>query len=124
MATGCTCGTARARTISSSSTGASSGSTATPTALRACRPASPKTSRSSWLAPLPLRLAGEVRGARHENQHLDHLGDRVQIARLGRDGGERVQRSGPRTVCRLINTDPVTHLAGCDQPTIDDRQLA
>ena len=53
MATGCTCGTARARTISSSSTGASSGSTATPTALRACRPASPKTSRSSWLAPLP-----------------------------------------------------------------------
>src|SRR5699024_7007467 len=39
-------------TISSTSTGASRGSTATPTALRACRPASPKAWPNSSLAPL------------------------------------------------------------------------
>ena len=39
-------------TTSSTSTGASRGSAATPTALRACRPASPKISFSSPLAPL------------------------------------------------------------------------
>src|SRR6202012_769637 len=46
--------------ISSTSTGVSSGSTATPTALRACLPASPNTSVSSSLAPLmTCRWAGE-----------------------------------------------------------------
>jgi hypothetical protein len=39
-------------TMASTSTGAPSGSEATPTAARACLPASPKTSTSSSLAPL------------------------------------------------------------------------
>ncbi len=39
-------------TTSSTSTGASIGSDVTPTAERACRPDSPKTSPSSSLAPL------------------------------------------------------------------------
>src|SRR5207344_2698720 len=39
-------------TMTSTSTGVSSGSAITPTALRACLPASPNTSTNSWLAPL------------------------------------------------------------------------
>ena len=59
-------------TTISTSTGASSGSTATPTALRACVPASPKTSPSSCARAVDdAGLAGERRRAGHVADDLD-----------------------------------------------------
>ena len=111
--------------ISSTSTGAFSGSTATPTALRACLPASPKTSPSSSLAPLiDLRLAVEAGRAGHEADHLHDPADLRQPADHGRRRGERVQRAGAGQVGRLLGADLGTDLAGAASLPFDHRHLA
>ena len=93
-------------TMISTSTGASRGSTGTPTAERACTPASPKTSPSSSEAPLATfgwPVKSGVRG--HEADHLDHARDGGEVADLGLDGGDRVQRALPGAGVGLLLGD-------------------
>ena len=79
--------------MTSTSTGAPSGSSATPTALRACRPCSPSTSPNSFEAPL-ITAGWPVKpgGRRHEAGHLDDLDEPAQADQRV-DRGERVQRA-------------------------------
>ena len=90
-------------TISSTSTGASSGSTATPTADRACTPASPNTSPSS--SETPLATCGWPVKSGVEATKPTTLTTRLtarQVADLGLDRGERVQRALPGALDGLL----------------------
>ena len=116
---------AQTSTMISTSTGASSGSTGTPTAERACTPASPKTLPSSSETPLATcgwPVKSGVEATKHDD--LDDPLDQREVADLGLDGGDGVQRALLRAVDRLLEADLAADLAGGHQLAGAHRQLA
>ena len=118
----------RARRRARPRPGESSGRTATPTALRACTPASPKISPSSVAGAVDHgRLAGERRVGGDEADDLDDARDLVERPDLRRDGGERVERGGAgerRGHERADEPLAVADLAGRGEGALDEGQLA
>ena len=104
---------AQTSTTSSTSTGTSSGSAATPTADRACLPASPNTSPSSSEAPLATLGCAVKSGV--DATKTTTLTTRLiadELADLGLDRGERVEGALPRALVALLLGHLVADLAG------------
>ena len=108
-------------TTASISTGIPNGSAATPTADRAPRPASPRTSTSSSEQPsITAGCSVNVRRAPHEPEELHHPLDPVEIADLGAQRGQQPQAGEPGGVARVGGE----HVAGAGpDPAGDDRPV-
>ena len=90
------------------------------------RPASPNTSASSRLAPSTTAGCCSNAGrARHEAEHGEHTLDPVEVAELGLQHRQRVQRAPPRGFRALLDREVVAeHARVHEHAVVVARQLA
>ena len=110
-------------TVSSTSTGAPSGSSATPIGAAGVPPSSPKILPEQLAGAVDHpRLAGEALGAGDVADDADDPGDGVQADQVV-DGGQRVEGADLRVGRGGLDVDRSADLAGAAQAAVDERQL-